>query len=124
MLFDKYFGDCIQAQLLVIAYYQAKKKNKQLQMTKMISNISQVQPILLCDGSFKNVMNEVDSVFQTQMKLCYTSFNSITESILLTKQVMTLVSIYKSRLPNHYKIMKELLGFHLKEKNLKKCSFM
>ena len=119
MLFDECFGDRIQSQLLVIAYYQAMNKNKQSQMTKTLSTIQQVQPILLYDGSFKNVMNEVDNVFQSQMKKCYTTFNSITEPILSRRQIITLVSIYKNRLPNHYKLMKGVLGFHLKENTIR-----
>ena len=115
MLFDECFSDQIQSQLLDIVYYQAKNKNKQQQITKTISNIQQVQPILLYDGSFKKVMHQVDSVFQSQMKKCYMSFNAITEPILSRRQIMTLVSIYKNQLPNHYKIMKGVLGFHLKE---------
>ena len=87
-------------------------------MKKLICNVKQVQPILLYDGSFKDVMNEVDNTFQIEMKRCYTSFNSITEPILSRRQIMTLVAIYKSRLPHHYKVMKEVLGFHLKEKKL------
>ena len=115
MLFDECFGDRIQAQLLVIAYYQAKNKYKQSQMKKMISSVEHVQPVLLYNGSFKEVMNEVDDTFKAQMKTCYTTFNSITEPILSRRQIMTLVAIYKNRLPHHYKLMKEVLGFHLKE---------
>ena len=105
MLFDECFGDRIQAQLLVIAYYQAKNKNKQTQMRKMISSVEQVQPVLLYNGSFKEVMNEVDNTFKIQMKNCYVTFNSITEPILSRRQIMTLVTIYKNRLPQHYKLM-------------------
>ena len=115
MLFDKCFGDRIQAQLLVIALYQAKNKIKQSQMKKLISSIEHVQPILLYNGSFKELMNEIDNVFKKEMMNCYSSFNSITEPILSRTQVMKLVSKYKTSLPHHYKLMKEVLGFHLKE---------
>ena len=115
VLFEECFGDRIQAQLLVIAYYQAKNKNKQNQMKKMISSVEHVQPVLLYNVSFKEVMNEVDLAFKTQIKSCYTTFNCITEPILSRRQIMTLVTIYKTRLPHHYKLMKEVLGFHLKE---------
>ena len=115
MLFDECFGDRIQAQLLVIAYYQAKNKNKQSQMKKLISTIQHVQPVLLCNGSFKDLMNEVDNVFKKEMMNCYSTFNCITEPILSRTQIMKLVSKYKASLPHHYKLMKEVLGFHLKE---------
>ena len=115
MMFDECFGDRIQAQLLVIAYYQARNKSKQCQMNKLISTIQNAQPVLLCDGSFKDLMNEVDKVFKNEMISCYSTFNSITEPILSRTQILNLVSKYKSILPNHYKLMKEVLGFHLKE---------
>ena len=115
MLFDECFGDRIQAQLLVIAYYQAKNKNKQSQMTKLITTIENVQPVLLHNGSFKELMNEVDNVFKKEMMNCYNTYNCITEPILSRTQIMKLVAKYKSTLPYHYKLMKEVLGFHLKE---------
>ena len=116
MLFDECFGDRIQAQLLVIAYYQAKNKIKQSQMKKLIDTVEHVQPVLLYNGSFKEVMTEVDDAFKLAMKDCFTTFNSITEPILSRTQIMKLVTIYKTTLPHHYKLMKEVLGFHLKEK--------
>ena len=53
MLFDECFGDRIQAQLLVIAFYQAKNKIKQSQMRKLIATVQEVQPVLLYNDSFK-----------------------------------------------------------------------
>ena len=71
-LYNECFGDRIQAQLLVIAYYQAKNKTKQCQMNKMISSVQQVQPLLLYDGAFKYVMNEVDNIFKkTNVPMLY-----------------------------------------------------
>ena len=115
MLFDECFGDRVQAQLLVIAYCQAKNKIKQSQMNNLITTVSQVQPIFLCNDSFRDAMREVDDAFKKEMKSCYESCNSITEPMLSRMQIMRLVSTHKKTLPNHYKLMKEVLGFHLKE---------
>ena len=116
MLFDECFGDRIQAQLLVIAFYQATNKIKQSQMKKLIATVQEVQPGLLYNDSFKDVMKEVNETFKTQMLGCYCTYNSITEPIVSRQQIMRLVTIYKKSLPHHYKLMKEVLGFHLKEK--------
>jgi hypothetical protein len=90
-----------------------------MQMKKMISSVKHVQPVMLDNVSFKEVMNKVDDAFKKQMKSCYTKFNCITKPILSRRQIMTLVSIYKTHLPNHYKLMKEVLGFHLKENQMR-----
>ena len=115
MLFNECFGDRIQAQLLAIAYYQAKNKIKQSQMKTLIASVQEVQPILLCNDSFKDAMKEVDNMFKHEMKGCYSTHNSTTEPIVSRIQTMRLVGIYKKNLPHHYKLMKEVLGFHLKE---------
>ena len=88
MLFDKCFGDCIQAPLLVIALYQAKNKIKQSQMKKLIATVQEVQPMLLYNHSFKDVMKEVDETFKMQMMGCYSTYNSITEPIVSRQQIM------------------------------------
>jgi hypothetical protein len=128
MLFDECFGDRLQAQLLVIAYYQAKNKIKQAQMNKLISTVEHIQPSLIYNGSFKDLMNEVDASFKKAMHSCFFEYNSITEPILSRDEVMRLVTRYKKTLPYHYKLMKEVLGFHLKENrkrniHLHECSY-
>ena len=84
-------------------------------MNKLFCTMQNVQPVLLCDGSFKELMIEVDSVFKKEMLNCYSAFNSITEPILSRTQILKLVSKNKVILPHHCKLMKEVLGFHLKE---------
>jgi len=60
MLFDECFGDRVQSQLLVIAYYQAKNKQKQQEMHLLLDTVQNVEPVMLYGVAFRVVTDEID----------------------------------------------------------------
>lgn len=119
MFFDECFGDRVQVQLLVIAYYQAKNKQKQQEMSCLVESVNSVQPVMLYGYAFKLVTEEIDNAFKNAFVECYSTFCEITEPILSGSQVLHLIQFYKSKMSQHYTLMKEILGFHLKENKTK-----
>ena len=119
MLFEECFGDRIQVQLLVIAYYQAKNKHKQQEMNVLLDTVHNLQPVMLFGMSFRRVTDEIDTTFKNAIQECYSGFCSITEPILSRNQVLHLIQFYKSNMSDHYILMKQVLGFHLKENKTK-----
>ena len=110
MLFDECYGDHIQVQLLVIAYYQAKNKQKQQDMNCLIDTVNNVQPVMLYGLAFHTVTKEIDNTFKKSIQECYSNFCPITEPILSASQVLHLIQFYKSKMNNHYTLMKQVLG--------------
>ena len=84
-------------------------------MKKLISSTQHDQHVLLWNGSFKDIMTEVDNVLKKEMTICCSMLNCTVETALSQTQIMKLFSKWKIRLPYHYKLMKKVLGFHLKE---------
>ena len=119
MLFDECFGDRVQSQLLVIAYYQAKNKQKQQEMHLLLDTVQNVEPVMLYGVAFRVVTDEIDQMFKTAFHDCYTKFCAITEPILSRPQMLHLIQLYKTKMNHHYSLMKKVLGFHLKENQMK-----
>ena len=119
MLFDESFGDRIQMQLLVIAYYQARNKHKQQEMNIMFDGVHNLQPVMLHGLSFRAVTEEIDTTFKKALQECYTNFCSITEPILSRTQILHLIKYYKTKMNDHYSLMRQVLGFTLKENKIK-----
>lgn len=114
MLFDECFGDRLQCTFLVIAYYQAQKKQKQNGLKLFLQRIESNPSVTLEGDDFEFVLVEINKAFENAMQSCYIDFESITEPLLTREQILHLLQIYKNKLPNHYNLMKQLLGFHQK----------
>ena len=102
MLFEACYGDCIQVQLLVIAYYQVKNKQKQQDMNCLIESVNSIQPVMLYGIVFCTVTEEIDNTFKKAFQECFSNFCPITQLILYRAQVLVhLIQFYKSKMNNH-----------------------
>lgn len=115
MLFEECFGDRIQCQLLVIAYYQATKKQKQSETKALSDALEIMQPVQLDGDDFRSLLSEIDNTFKNAIHETYLFPQCITKPLLTREQVLNMVNIYKAKLPQHHKLMNAILGFNTKE---------
>ena len=118
-LYEEVFGDALQMMMLVSRYYSGLNAGckESFNQIKKVMDIS--EPVLLIGDRYKYVLDKIDDVFKLEIRSCYNSFKSVTQPLLSTEQVNSLVLVYKSKLPHHYALMKEMFGFDLKENQLR-----
>jgi hypothetical protein len=117
------YGDKVQTLLLVVRYYQVVNQQRTQKNKELIKSYSELQTmnkqVVLSRNTFKELLLRDDNVFKTEMKKCYTTFCSITEPIVSASALLELVLIYKKSLPDHHNMMMKLIGFKLKENQMR-----
>ena len=64
--------------------------------------------------AIKDMLNQVQNVFQNVISSCFTSFSNIHSPIISIKEVDDLICACKTNLPRHYRLMMRLLDFDSK----------
>lgn len=126
---DECFGDRLQSQLLLTRYYQNVVKGKQNLLHNATSNLNSLESkylgdTLSLDGTaFLEVMDTIDKAFGLAMRNTFVLYTCITSPIISKDEYNDLIQVYKTTMPNHYAVMKRILGYEMKE-NLKKNSHL
>lgn len=125
-LFEELYGDTCQLLYLLTRYYMGVIRGKQNLINDKEKKYIEMERMSLQSQSFDmlgtnciSIVEKVDDVFKNAFHQCYSQFCAITESIVDSDQIDSLVHIYKSKAAEHYEMMKILLGFDKKE-NLSK----
>ena len=113
------YGDEFQIFFTVSRYYAAIIRKKQYLLSLTNKNTIQINDIYLNGPTFKEVLTQIDTTFKDVIQKCYTTFCIISQPILSTKTINELIDLYMLKLPQHYNLMKTLLGYDKKEKMTK-----
>jgi hypothetical protein len=118
-LYEEVFGDGLQMMLLVSRYYSGLNAGRKESFNQIKKAMDVSEPVLLIGNQYKYVLDKIDKVFEHEIRSCYNSFQSVTQPLLSKQQVNSLVLLYKTELPHHYSLMKEMFGFDLKENQIR-----
>ena len=106
----EYLGDKISTMEVMLCYYKSLSKQKSEEAVYYQNLVIQLEPPLLDGDNFHNLLSFVDKTFQNGIQRTYTQFCSLGGCIIDTNERDKLISRYKTVMPNHYKMIKLMMG--------------
>ena len=113
-LYSEVYGDRLQCLHLLLCYNRANNKSQSVTIRKYDSIVQNFTPAVLEGESYNLLLSDLNTSFGLSIQKCYGDFVVIGRPIITRKETDVLVSLYKTKMPYHYKTMYSMLGYHKK----------
>ena len=120
-LYEEICFDKLQMATMLNKYYMALNKKRQTELktsTELLAKQSKLNSSFTMK-QYTHVNAIIDKSFELAIRKCYIEFNEITLPLISNDEILRLVDIYKDQLHPHYSIMKQMMNFDSKEKQIK-----
>ena len=91
-------------------------KNQSIAIRKYDSIVQKYTPAVLEGDTYNLLLDDCNRSFGLSIQKCYGDFVVIGRPIITRAETILLVSLYKSKIPNHYHTMYSMLGYKKRKK--------
>ena len=130
-LYPELFGDRLQCQTLLTCFYRSMSEHLNAQSVASTSLPTSTALTTKSSSSanfkgntFRELIERIDTVFKAAIHSRYSQFSLYNEPLLSEEQLSSITNDYITSMPEHYEVMKNIIGYDSKEKHIRNAHLL